>query len=190
MAMKAWISRDRSLDYRRFVMQKMLIEKHFPCFKCRQSHRRLECEGCITPSEDCDTYRIAITYEQDRAPTVRIKYPQIKPSARIHMYNSGVLCLYFPPEDPWRPSDNIHEKIIPWTAEWLVFLRIGFCSAANGSVRKRDHRAASRARSKGSEMGVTERRGLFAEVRDPFFAFATSNRRARLGPENFTAAGI
>lgn len=124
MAKNPWISRDRGVDYRRFVMQKALIEKHFPCFKCKHSHRLLECEGYITPSEDCATYRVAISYEQDGVPKVRIKDPQIIPSADIHMYGTGALCLYQPAEDPWKSSDNIHEKIIPWTAEWLVFYEL------------------------------------------------------------------
>jgi len=124
MAKIRWISRDRGVDYRRFVIQKALIEKHFPCFKCRLSHRHLECEGFITPSENCDTYRVAISYDQDGVPKVRIKEPQITPLASIHMYRTGALCLYQPAEDPWKTSDNIHEKIIPWTAEWLVFYEL------------------------------------------------------------------
>ena len=124
MAKIPWISRDRSVDYRRFVIQKALIEKHFPCFKCKLSHRHLECEGFITPSEDCTTYRVAISYEQDGVPRVRIKTPHVIPSASIHMYGNGTLCLYKPTENPWKSSDNIHEKIIPWTAEWLVFYEL------------------------------------------------------------------
>jgi hypothetical protein len=124
MAKTPWTSRDRSLEYRRFVMQKLLIEKQFPCFKCKHSHRLLKCEGCITPSQGCDTYRVAISYAQEGIPKVLIKDPQIEPSPTIHMYGTGALCLYFPAEDPWRSSDNIHEKIIPWTAEWLVFYEL------------------------------------------------------------------
>ena len=67
MAKTPWISRDRGVDYRRFVIQKAVIEKHFPCFKCKLSHRHLECEGWITPSEDCATYRVAISYPKFRS---------------------------------------------------------------------------------------------------------------------------
>jgi len=123
-AMTPWISRDRGADYRRFVTQKTLIEKHFPCFRCRLSHRRLKCEGTIIPSEHCGTYRVTISYERDRVPRVRIKEPAIVPSSIIHMYGDGTLCLYKPTDDPWKSSDNIHEKIIPWTAEWLVFYEL------------------------------------------------------------------
>lgn len=124
MAKNLWISRNRGLDHRRFVIQKALVEKHFPCFKCRLSHRHLRCDGLITPSKDCATYRIAISYPQDGVPRVTIKDPQIAPSAAIHMYDSGELCLYEPKETPWRSSDHLHEKIIPWIAEWLVFYEL------------------------------------------------------------------
>lgn len=40
------------------------------------------------------------------------------------MYGDGRLCLYDYREQPWRDGDNIHEKIIPWTAEWLVFYEL------------------------------------------------------------------
>jgi len=122
--MTPWITRDRSVEYRHFVVQKALIDKHFPCFKTKLLHRRLECEGFITPSQDCTTYRVAISYERNKVPKVRIKEPQITPSASIHMYGDGSLCLYKPTEQPWRSSDNIHEKIIPWIAEWLVFYEL------------------------------------------------------------------
>ena len=124
MAKSRWNDRDRGLDGRRFVAQKALVEKHFPLFGCRLSHRRLVCEGVITPSQECDAYRIVISYTQNGVPRVMIKDPHIEPSAAIHMYNNGDLCLYHPDETPWKPTDNLHEKIIPWTAEWLLFYEL------------------------------------------------------------------
>jgi hypothetical protein len=118
------VSRDRGQEYRRFVIQKALIEKHFPCFNCTLRCRQLKCEGRITPSEGCATYRIQISYKPGGVPEVRIKEPRIIPSASIHMYPIGTLCLYQPSEDPWKSSDDIHRKIIPWTAEWLVFYEL------------------------------------------------------------------
>jgi hypothetical protein len=124
MAKPPRISYDHAADYRRFVIQKQLIERHFPCFHCRLSRQHLVCEGSIIPSEGCTTYTVSISYKQDGVPTVRIKEPTITPSARIHMYKDGTLCLYQPNDDPWKTSDDIHEKIIPWVAEWLVFYEL------------------------------------------------------------------
>lgn len=124
MAKIPWTSRDLGLEDRRFVMQKALVEKHFPCFKCQLLHRRLSCEGFITPSDDCSTYKVSISYKQNGVPRVRIREPRIEPSSDIHMYGDGSLCLFQPEETPWKVSNNIHDKIIPWTAEWLVFYEL------------------------------------------------------------------
>ena len=124
MAKGPWISRDRGVDERRFALQKALVEKHFPGFECRLARRCLECEGSITPSEECGTYWVSISYQRGGIPRVKIKDPQIIPSSAIHVYANGTLCLYEPRDTPWKASDNLHEKIIPWTAEWLVFYEL------------------------------------------------------------------
>ena len=124
MAKNSWIKRDRATDYRRFVFQKTLIERHFPCLKCRLSRRLLRCEGLITPSEHCATYRVAISYRQDRVPEVRIVEPVVPFSLKIHMYRNETLCLFKPSDTPWTAKHNVHATIIPWTAEWLVFYEL------------------------------------------------------------------
>ncbi len=40
------------------------------------------------------------------------------------MYLNGSLCLFDPRVSPWKGSYNLHETIIPWTAEWLVFYEL------------------------------------------------------------------
>ena len=40
------------------------------------------------------------------------------------MYGNGPLCLYDPRETPWQRMDNVHQKIIPWIAEWLVYYEL------------------------------------------------------------------
>lgn len=124
MAKRPWISRDRGISERQFAIQAALVQKHFPFFDCGLSHRRVECEGVITPSQGCANYLIKISYQRGGVPRVKIKDPQIIPSATIHMYNDGTLCLYEPRETPWKSSYNLHETIIPWTAEWLVFYEL------------------------------------------------------------------
>jgi len=110
--------------YRRFVMQKALVEKHFPCFECCFKKRRLTCVGQITPAEGCATYTVQIEYRSGGIPEVRILDPKVSWDKDIHMYRNGALCLYYPPETPWKHTSNLHETIIPWTAEWLVFYEL------------------------------------------------------------------
>ena len=124
MAAIRWIKRDRAAEYRHFLRQKTLIEQHFPCFECHLYCNRLTCRGAITPSEGCDGYIIRIRYDYEKVPRVDIKHPHIIPSSKIHMYGCGALCLYDPRETPWQRWHNVHETIIPWIAEWLVFYEL------------------------------------------------------------------
>jgi hypothetical protein len=34
------------------------------------------------------------------------------------------LCLYDWREQPWKESRHLHDTIIPWTAEWLLYYEI------------------------------------------------------------------
>ena len=122
MAIQQMIKRDRAGEYGHFVMQKQLVEKHFPGFRCTLRHNVLVIVGEIVPSEHCSTYQIGVRYRNEGIPEVRIRHPEIP--RRVHMYADGRLCLYDYREQPWRHMDNIHEKIIPWTAEWLVFYEL------------------------------------------------------------------
>ena len=110
--------------YRRFVMQKALVEKHFPLFKCSFNNRELTCIGKIKPAEGCETYTVQIRYRSGGKPKVHVLNPSIDWNENIHMYHDGSLCLYYPPETPWKHTSNLHETIIPWTAEWLVFYEL------------------------------------------------------------------
>ena len=110
--------------YRRFVLQKKLMNQFFPGFLCTYSRRRLTCLGKITPSEGCDTYTVKIDYVAGETPKVWILNPKIRMNSDTHVYADGSLCLYYPPESPWKNTDNLHEKTLPWIAEWLVFYEL------------------------------------------------------------------
>src|SRR6266436_872027 len=125
MGQRISIPKDRGANRRRFFAQKALIEKFFPCFRCRyQQPERLECLGHIAPNIHCPTYEIVLHHKYGGVPTVWIKNPPITPSPEIHMYEDRSLCLYFPEDDRWKISDDVHRKIIPWVAEWLVFYEL------------------------------------------------------------------
>jgi len=111
-------------EHRHFVMQQPLLTKHFPFLKCRFYQTTLECEGAMQPSEFCETYQILVRYTFRKSPRVRIVSPRITPSTKIHMYPNGDLCLYDPRSDPWKRSFSLHETIIPWVAEWLVYYEL------------------------------------------------------------------
>lgn len=108
--------------YQRNCLQKVKVEQSYPCFSCKAYADRLECLGSIRPDpEDPEgmRYKVKIVYRQK--PSVWIVSPKIEISRSIHMYRDGSLCLYYPVDFTWTDKENLHEKILPWTAEWLVF---------------------------------------------------------------------
>jgi hypothetical protein len=107
-----------------FVKQKQLIERNFTCFKCNADRFGMGCTGYIQPYKDSTSYKVQIKYSCKGAPKVFIKHPKIKTDHRIHRYSDESLCLYYPLKDPWKSKKNIHETIIPWTAEWLVYYEL------------------------------------------------------------------
>jgi hypothetical protein len=124
MATNRYIPRTRHNPGKHLALQCEHMRKHFPCFTCSLRHGLLECFGEITPSEECDTYRIRIRLPRGGTPKVRVLNPKIQPGAKIHTYANGDLCLFDHREQPWMEGDNLHEKIVPWTSEWLVYYEL------------------------------------------------------------------
>jgi hypothetical protein len=116
--------RNRAGHYRHFVVQKHLIEKHFPIFHCNLKCGKLECVGDISPTTYSTRYTVQICYTEWGIPEVRILKPEIKARSIIHMYSDGRLCLYHPPTQPWLSSNDLHKTIIPWTSEWLTYYEL------------------------------------------------------------------
>lgn len=121
-------------EYAHFQQQRDLILRAYPSFKCEVSRNVLKCRAKIIPSEGCATYSILITYSFRRSPHVRITNPMIPKELWpfVHVFpHNGELCLFDcrPEGQPWHWRNSIHETIIPWTAEWLVyyelFLKVG-----------------------------------------------------------------
>ncbi|HWX23034.1 MAG TPA: hypothetical protein VN578_24290 [Candidatus Binatia bacterium] len=40
------------------------------------------------------------------------------------MYSDCKLCLYDWRDQPWQDKWHLHETVIPWAAEWLVFYEL------------------------------------------------------------------
>ncbi|WP_309021375.1 hypothetical protein [Pelagicoccus sp. SDUM812002] len=97
------------------------MRRNFPGFACHVGQKELRCIGKIDPDPegvDSTAYTVEIFY--GKLPLVRIVDPYIEPRSEIHMYRSGNLCLYYPGDLKWHEGKNLHETIVPWTAEWLV----------------------------------------------------------------------
>lgn len=129
--------------YRKIVIESLLIQKHFPCFNTRFAGNTLVGRARIKPSDGSETYRVELEYCPNRVPVVRVIEPSLEYSPEIHMYKNDTLCLYDWREMPWQHSWHLHETIIPWTSEWLVFYELFLLTgkwlgraAAHGASKK------------------------------------------------------
>jgi hypothetical protein len=116
--------KNNSDKYIRIVTEKELIQKFFPVFNARIKGLSLICRGRIRPTERSGQYRVEINYAPWGSPVIYVLEPEIEVSTRIHTYSNGSLCLYDWREQPWQHKFHLHETIIPWIAEWLVFYEL------------------------------------------------------------------
>ena len=125
---KPRIPKNYSQSRKNFLLEKARVEKHFPFFNCSIRGNLIVCNGTIQPIDECDEYKVQIRYRENTNPRVFIKKPKIKPSTEYHMYPDGALCLYDHREEPWTNKMRIHETIIPWVAEWLIYYELWLLS--------------------------------------------------------------
>jgi len=110
--------------YRKIVREQSLLRETFPFLNPRISGLSLACRGRIQPTEHCQTYRIEISYAPWGSPAVRVIDPKIKFIKGAHMYKDDTLCLYDWRDQPWQQHWHLHETVVPWTAEWLIFYEL------------------------------------------------------------------
>jgi hypothetical protein len=118
------IQTNKADKYRKVVAEQVLIREKFPFLHSRISGLELTCRGRIQPTEQSLSYRIEIRYAPWDSPEVRVIEPKIEFTPGAHMYHNDTLCLHDWREQPWEKNWHLHETIIPWTAEWLVFYEL------------------------------------------------------------------
>jgi hypothetical protein len=118
------IPRTNAQIYSRAVIEQSLLRKHFPFLRSRISGLNLVSTGRLQPSPESPVYRIELTYKPPHSPQVRVIKPFITYDARIHMYKDDTLCLYDYRKQPWQQAWHIHETVIPWAAEWLLYYEL------------------------------------------------------------------
>ena len=118
------IPRNRAGEYRRAVLESLLVRSNFPFFTARGRGSELTCRGWMRPTETSEEYRVEVQYAANEAPDVRILEPDIAVNVALHMYGRGTLCLYDWRDQPWQNAWHLHQTVIPWTAEWLVFYEL------------------------------------------------------------------
>jgi hypothetical protein len=72
-------------------------------------------------------YQIKINYTPGRPPKVFVLNSdmEFQDHSFTHFYPAdNSLCLYYPGDLAWSDKHHLHDKIIPWLAEWLVFYEL------------------------------------------------------------------
>lgn len=118
------IPTNKADKYRKVVTEQVLLRENFPFLNSRISGLELTCRGRIQPTEHSGSYRIEICYAPWDSPEVRVIDPKLEFVKDAHMYRNDTLCLYDWRETPWQKNWHLHETIIPWTAEWLIFYEL------------------------------------------------------------------
>jgi hypothetical protein len=109
--------------YSVLCLQRYYLLKKFNFLECKVNRDHLVCKGSIQVPE-CPEYNIKIRYDVGSPPKVFILSPDIIPSPEIHMYKDKSLCLYFPPDMPWKDNIKIADFFISWIIEWITFYEL------------------------------------------------------------------
>jgi hypothetical protein len=64
---------------------------------------------------------VQIIYAAWNSPEVRVLKPELEVQAKAHMYRDGTLCLFDWRTQPWEQNWHLHQTVIPWAAEWLLY---------------------------------------------------------------------
>ena len=70
------------------------------------------------------TYTYKVVYDGVTPPKVWILSPELVMDPP-HVYEDKSLCLYYPPEQPWKCGKSfLYSHFIPWIHEWILFYEI------------------------------------------------------------------
>jgi hypothetical protein len=120
----AMIPTSKADRYRKIVSEQALLLEKFPFLNSRISGLALTCRGRIQPTEHSRIYRVEIHYAPWDSPEVRVIDPKIEFTKDAHMYRNDTLCLYDWRAQPWQNRWHLHETIVPWVAEWLLYYEL------------------------------------------------------------------
>lgn len=118
--------RGRNQEYWRFfLMEEMRCRSSFPNYEVRRVAGGITVKGEIKPDELCRPYKFLVKYQFLGVPEVWILEPDVEYNPHVHMYkDSKKLCLFHPQRAPWKTTDSLSDKIIPWTCAWVLYYEL------------------------------------------------------------------
>lgn len=105
------------------------LARHWPSFTAAPGHGVARCRGTLQPLPNGTVYKVCIEFKGNTWPKAWVVTPLLtrrEPSVRIpHTYDDVTVpggcypCLWLPIAHELALEEAVHEKIVPWLAEWL-----------------------------------------------------------------------
>jgi hypothetical protein len=106
------------------AQQAFALRGRFPEGRGKLKAGRLVFTTALNPAALSRSYRVQVTYDARRPPTVRVLDELETREGELlpHTYSDDTLCLH--EADDWAPTMSIADTIVPWASEWLVYYEI------------------------------------------------------------------
>lgn len=116
-----FLDREKRID---LLIQEMDVKACYPKAVVNRSEDELFIEMNVQDNSYQNSYNILAHYSLDDEPKVVLLEPKILPSANIHMYMEGYLCLYDPAHVGYRKHFSMAREILPLTFKWIVYYEV------------------------------------------------------------------
>lgn len=103
------------------LIQEMLVKQCYPSATVRRFEKLLSIQMKVRDPSYQHAYHFYALYDPDEEPKVFLLEPFIRPSAAIHMYSNGRLCLYDPAHIAYRKHFSMVREILPMTFKWIAY---------------------------------------------------------------------
>lgn len=103
------------------LIQEMDVKQCYPEAIVRRFRDSLSIRMKVRDDSYRNVYYFHALYNPDREPMVFLLKPVIHPTAAIHMYNDGHLCLYDPAHIGYRKHFSMAREVLPLTFKWIVY---------------------------------------------------------------------
>jgi hypothetical protein len=116
----------RNAARERPLQQIAAMRASFPQFSYRATRRGgLKWRGTLQPTLDSPAYRMLIVHELYRHPRMWVSSPRLVANPpHVYRNDDNSLCLYWPVEWRWRPTESLARTMVPWAAMWLYFYEV------------------------------------------------------------------
>jgi len=101
------------------------MKRAFPHFRWTVTRGGgVEWHGTLQPTPESPCYQLRVLHQPNLFPRSWVVTPRLHPDAPHRYPSDGRICLYWPKEWHWKPSESLADTIIPWLAFWLYYYEL------------------------------------------------------------------